>query len=73
METLAWSFPSVAGRKSELVAQWGTVVVPRVCDQVLTARKRGLQEVAFRVALKDGKVAFTARGLKGTSDGEKSE
>jgi hypothetical protein len=56
-----------------LVAQWGTVVVPRVCDQVLTARKRGLQEVAFRVALKDGKVAFTARGLKETSDGEKGE
>ena len=39
-------------------------------DQVLTARKRGLPEVAFRVALKDGKVAFSARGLKGTSGGE---
>lgn len=45
--------------------------VQLVRDQVLTARKRGLAEVAFRVALKDGKVAFTARGLKGRSGGEK--
>lgn len=28
METLAWYFPVVDGRKAELVAHWGTVVVP---------------------------------------------
>jgi hypothetical protein len=28
METLAWYFPIVDGRKAELVVHWGTVVVP---------------------------------------------
>lgn len=28
METLAWYFPVVDGRKAELVVHWGTVVVP---------------------------------------------
>jgi len=28
METLAWYFPVVDGRKTELVVHWGTVVVP---------------------------------------------
>lgn len=28
METLAWYFPRVDGRKAELVAHWGTTVVP---------------------------------------------
>lgn len=28
METLAWYFPAVDGRKAELVVHWGTVVVP---------------------------------------------
>jgi hypothetical protein len=28
MEALAWYFPVVEGRKAELVAHWGTVVVP---------------------------------------------
>lgn len=28
METLAWYFPVVEGRKAELVVHWGTVVVP---------------------------------------------
>jgi hypothetical protein len=28
METLAWYFPVVDGRKAELVAHWGTTVVP---------------------------------------------
>ena len=28
METLAWYFPLVDGRKAELVVHWGTVVVP---------------------------------------------
>jgi hypothetical protein len=33
--------------------------------QVSKLRKGGAPEVAFRVAVKDGKVNFTARGLKG--------
>jgi hypothetical protein len=32
METLAWYFPSVDGRKAELVAHWGAVVVPLQFD-----------------------------------------
>lgn len=28
METLAWYFPAVDGRKAELAVHWGTVVVP---------------------------------------------
>jgi hypothetical protein len=36
-----------------------------VKDQVLKLRDSGSPEVAFRVAMKDGKVNFTARGLKG--------
>jgi hypothetical protein len=35
--------------------------------QVKTLKEKGSPEVAFRVAVKDGKVAFTARGLKGKS------
>jgi hypothetical protein len=34
--------------------------------QVAKLKKEGAPEVAFRVALKDGKLNFTARGLKGT-------
>jgi hypothetical protein len=33
--------------------------------QVSTLKEKGSPEVAFRVAVKDGKVAFTARALKG--------
>lgn len=36
-----------------------------VKDQVTKIRDTGSPEVAFRVAMKDGKVNFTARGLKG--------
>ena len=36
--------------------------------QVNQLKEKGSPEVAFRVAVKDGKVAFTARGLKGKSD-----
>jgi hypothetical protein len=36
-----------------------------VTAQVTALRQRGGAEVAFRVALKDGKVAFTARALTG--------
>ena len=40
--------------------------------QVSSLREKGTQEVAFRVAVKEGKVAFTARALKGTEK-EKGE
>ena len=36
-----------------------------VKDQVSKLREAGTAEVAFRVAVKDGKVNFTVRGLKG--------
>ena len=36
--------------------------------QVSALKDKGSPEVAFRVAVKDGKVAFTARGLKGKKD-----
>jgi hypothetical protein len=36
-----------------------------VKDQVTKLREAGTTEVAFRVAVKDGKVNFTVRGLKG--------
>jgi hypothetical protein len=35
--------------------------------QVATMKEKGTSEVAFRVTVKDGKVAFTARGVKQTS------
>jgi hypothetical protein len=33
--------------------------------QVATMKEKGTAEVAFRVGMKDGKVTFTAKGLKG--------
>lgn len=36
-----------------------------VKEQVSTLQKTGSPEVAFRVAVQDGKVSSTARGLKG--------
>jgi hypothetical protein len=51
--------------------QLGEDVVPfhrfasLVKDQVTKLRDSGTSEVAFRVAVKDGKVNFTVRGLKG--------
>lgn len=39
-----------------------------VKDQVTKFRQTGSPEVAFRVALKNGKVNFTARGLKGAAE-----
>jgi hypothetical protein len=40
-----------------------------VKGQVSKLRESGSAEVAFRVAVKDGKVSFTARALKGAKDG----
>ncbi len=34
--------------------------------QVKTFKEKGSEEVAFRVAVKDGKVAFTARAMRGS-------
>jgi hypothetical protein len=39
-----------------------------VKSQVKKLKASGTGEVAFRVAVKDGKVNFTARGMKGTKD-----
>jgi hypothetical protein len=39
-----------------------------VKDQVRSAQQKGSPEVAFRVAVTEGKVSFTARGLKGWTD-----
>ena len=39
-----------------------------VKSQVKTLQHKGSPEVAFRVAVSDGKVSFTARGLKGWSE-----
>lgn len=39
-----------------------------VKSQVKRLRDTGSPEVAFRVAVKDGKVSFTARGLKGVRE-----
>jgi hypothetical protein len=36
--------------------------------QVGSLRERGSREVAFRVAIKDGKVAFTARAMRGDDE-----
>ena len=41
-----------------------------VKTQVTQMKEKGTAEVAFRVAMKDGKVAFTARAVKGREDKE---
>ena len=43
-----------------------------VKSQVSRLRKGGVEEVAFRVSVKDGRVNFTARALKGSKGSEKS-
>ena len=37
-------------------------------EKVNAFKKRGAPEVAFRVSVQDGKITFSARGLKGTPD-----
>jgi len=41
-----------------------------VKDQVTKIKDTGVAEVAFRVAVVDGKVNFTARGMKSSGEGE---
>ena len=36
-------------------------------EKVTAMKRKGVSEVAFRVAVHDGKITFTARGLKGAS------
>ena len=43
-----------------------------VKTQVAALKEKGESEVAFRVAMKDGKVALTARALRGSEDDEES-
>ncbi|MBI4885557.1 MAG: hypothetical protein HY824_00545 [Acidobacteria bacterium] len=44
--------------------------VELIRTQIGSLRARGTEEVAFRVAMKDGKVAFTARALRGAAKNE---
>jgi hypothetical protein len=44
-----------------------------VKGQVTRLQNAGNKDVAFRVAVKDGKVAFTARGVKGAEDPPSAE
>jgi hypothetical protein len=38
-------------------------------DKVSVFKKRGAPEVAFRVTVREGRITFSARGLKGTPAG----
>ena len=72
VEKLRDLYESVSDARREL----GEAAVPfhkfaeLVRAQVTKLKSGGTAEVAFRVAVKDGKVRFTARALKGTSDAE---
>lgn len=58
-------------RLTEVRRELGEAQVPfhkfagLVRDQVTSMQKRGAPEVAFRLAVRGGKLSFTARGLKG--------
>ena len=62
-------------RLTEVRRELGLAQVPfhrfagLIRDQVRSIQKRGAPEVAFRVAVHDGKISFTARGLKGGKSG----
>jgi hypothetical protein len=70
MESLQDLYESLVEARHEL----GEEAVPfykfanLVKTQVSKLRRTGSTEVAFRVALKDGKVSFTARALKGVKE-----
>jgi hypothetical protein len=71
IEKLQDLYDSVSQARSTL----GETAVPfhrfaeLVRDQVAKLRSDGSAEVAFRVAVKDGKLSFTARALKGGPEG----
>ena len=62
---------------AELRRQAGQDAIPfhkfadLIKTQVTQMKEKGSPEVAFRVAMKDGKVAFTARAMKGQTDKDK--
>jgi hypothetical protein len=62
-------------RVTDVRRELGEVQVPfhkfagLIRDRVSGFKKRGAVEVAFRVAVHEGKITFTARGLKGTPVG----
>ena len=62
-------------RITDVRRELGEVQVPfhkfagLIRDKVTVLKKRGAPEVAFRVTVHDGKVTFTARGLKGAPGG----
>lgn len=70
IEKLTELYDSIADAKQQV----GEAMVPfhkfaeLVKNQVTKLRQAGSTEVAFRVALKDGKVSFTARALKGMEE-----
>jgi hypothetical protein len=70
MEKLHDLYNSLAEAREEVGGE--TVPFHKFVDlvkgQVKKFREGGAPEVAFRVAVKDGKVNFTARGLKGVSE-----
>ena len=52
-------------------AKYAPDTLQTVEAQVATLKQKGTAEVAFRVEVKKGKVAFTARALKGAADEKK--
>jgi hypothetical protein len=62
-------------RITDVRRELGEVQVPfhkfagLIRDKVSVLKKRGAPEVAFRVTVHDGKITFSARGLKGTPGG----
>ena len=62
-------------RITDVRRELGEVQVPfhkfagLIRDKVTVLKKRGAPEVAFRVTVHDGKITFTARGLKGAPGG----
>ena len=60
-------------RLSDVRRELGAAQVPfhkfvgLIREKVAAMRRKGVPEVAFRVAVRDGKITFTARGLKGVT------
>jgi hypothetical protein len=70
MDKLQELYDSLSEARRELGA--GPVPFHKFADlvkaQVAKLKSAGTGEVAFRVAMKDGRVQFTARALKGAGD-----
>ncbi len=73
MDKLHDLYDSLAEARREAGQDADSVPQVRRADQDAgrpRSRTKGSAEVAFRVAVKDGKVAFTARAMKGAKDDE---